>query len=663
LVSQQPAMQLPLTFDAWDCKPPPLPARSRLYSLEPIGIGTPFVESLSGYVARLADAHAVSVGDLAGRELSAFASKPLRSFGPFMRRNRAYSHGFHAQQHTMNGFGITSRKWIEALERATRRTDLRWLTLLPFESVLSRTAALRRSRAWCPACYEGWRSAGEAIYEPLLWAIAPVTVCPRHRRPLAEACGHCHGRLMALAVYSRPGYCSRCQTWLGDNKAGRALEHPTRLPEENDVALWHARAIGELLANAPRLNGSSLRSAFMTNFRACVDAVAEGNQLAFARTCGVSPCALNYQMGGKSLPRIDTLLRICYRLNIRLTALLESDSIHLTADLARAKDAVRRHRQLPLSRTPEQVRRVLEQALRAQPPLSLSEIARRLDYKGTDRLYQVDRNLAKQIVANYRKSGRSHWWRKPGAARLCALADMQKLLEQSLAQERPISAHHIAANLGYANDGYLQQKFPDLCRAIRRKIAAHDEPRISIMESTLKGALREEQVPTLTDLCRRLGYSNSLVLRYHFPELCEEILARRRDLRNHRIVRLRKTSQAVLLEEPAPSFVTVCKRVGLSYATLGEMCPAECTAIRSRYRRRRSEASRHRKAQLLEDIRHVVESLQAEGKCPSVKRVTALLPDSVLKDWRSVSTAVNTARRELGPPRSNTAAPSVPTAQ
>jgi len=193
-VSQQRAMRLLLTFDSWDCKLPPLPTRSRLYALEPIGIGTPFVESLSGYVARLADAHAVSVGDLAGRELSALTSKPLLSFGPFMRRNRADSHGFHAQQYTMNGLGITSKKWVEALERATLRADLRFLTLLPFEGVLSCVAAFRCTRAWCPACYDDWRSGGDVVYEPLLWAIEPVTVCPRHRRPLEKACRHCHGR-------------------------------------------------------------------------------------------------------------------------------------------------------------------------------------------------------------------------------------------------------------------------------------------------------------------------------------------------------------------------------------------------------------------------------------------------------------------------------------
>ena len=548
----------------------------------------------------------------------------------------------------MNGIGITSKNWVEALERATLCTNLGLLTLLPFEGILSCQAVFRRTRAWCPACYEDWRSAGEDIYEPLLWAIVPVTVCPQHRRPLEEACPHCHGRLMPLAVSSRPGYCSRCQAWLGNDKADSAHEHPARLPAEIDVPLWQANAIGGLLAHAPRLKGSSLRNAFVANFRACVDAVAEGNRLAFARATRVAQCTVNYQMAGKSLPRISTLLRICRHLNIPMTVLLESDSAHLAADLAQAKDAVRKYRQLPLSRTPAQVRLVLENALREQPAPSLSELACRLGYKGVERLYQVDRNLSKQISANYRKSGRSHWWRKPGAVRICALSDIQKLLEQSLAQERPVSAHHIAASLGYAGDGYLQLKFPDICRAIGRKIAAHDEPRITIMESALEDALRENQVPTLSDLCRRLGYSNSVVLRYHFPDLCDEILARRRELRNQQIAQLRKTLQAVSLEEPAPSFLRVCKRIGLSHAALAETCPEECAAIRARYLRSRSEATRRKKQQLGEEVCQIVQRLQNDGKCPSVVRVATLLSKTALTDWRILNAAVQAARREPG---------------
>jgi hypothetical protein len=38
--------------------------RSRLYSPEPVGIGTGMVESLASYLSRFADAHAVGAPDL-----------------------------------------------------------------------------------------------------------------------------------------------------------------------------------------------------------------------------------------------------------------------------------------------------------------------------------------------------------------------------------------------------------------------------------------------------------------------------------------------------------------------------------------------------------------------------------------------------------------------
>src|SRR6188768_1997140 len=145
-----PSMRMQTVFDAWDCTPPVLPARSRLYPLEPIGIGTPFVESLSGYIARLADAHAVSVGDLVGRELSPSNSKPLTSFARFTSQSRTNSHRFHARSHAINGFGESSKRWIDALETATLQKELRFLTLSLFDGAFSRQGATRHSRAWCP---------------------------------------------------------------------------------------------------------------------------------------------------------------------------------------------------------------------------------------------------------------------------------------------------------------------------------------------------------------------------------------------------------------------------------------------------------------------------------------------------------------------------------
>lgn len=46
-------------LDFWDLTLPPIPPRSRLFCLPPVGIGTAAVESLTGYVARLAMTHGV----------------------------------------------------------------------------------------------------------------------------------------------------------------------------------------------------------------------------------------------------------------------------------------------------------------------------------------------------------------------------------------------------------------------------------------------------------------------------------------------------------------------------------------------------------------------------------------------------------------------------
>jgi len=56
-------------LDLWDLTPPLIPPRSRLYCLAPIGIGTPAVESLTGYVARLATTHGVLVRRLVEDEI------------------------------------------------------------------------------------------------------------------------------------------------------------------------------------------------------------------------------------------------------------------------------------------------------------------------------------------------------------------------------------------------------------------------------------------------------------------------------------------------------------------------------------------------------------------------------------------------------------------
>src|SRR3989442_15327646 len=62
-------------YEAWDTSPFMLPRPTGLYSLAPIGVGTPMVESLTGYVVRLAEAHCVSAGLLYWKEIRRLAGK------------------------------------------------------------------------------------------------------------------------------------------------------------------------------------------------------------------------------------------------------------------------------------------------------------------------------------------------------------------------------------------------------------------------------------------------------------------------------------------------------------------------------------------------------------------------------------------------------------
>src|SRR5262249_59893394 len=108
----------PTRFEAWAPTREIPPPHSRLYSLEPIGIGTPEVESLSSYLNRLAQAHCVTVTMLIAHELLPLVGTPapararraappsrggLRGLGQLLAR-RIY------------GLGRTATAWVHGLE-------------------------------------------------------------------------------------------------------------------------------------------------------------------------------------------------------------------------------------------------------------------------------------------------------------------------------------------------------------------------------------------------------------------------------------------------------------------------------------------------------------------------------------------------------------------
>jgi hypothetical protein len=376
-----------------------------------------------------------------------------------------------------------------------------------------------------------------------------------------------------------------------------------------------------------------------------VDYIAEANKSAFADAANVADDRVKAFLDRNCQPQLSTLLRISYHLRIPVTSFLESDLVRATASWHEAKERIQKAR-LPSNRSKENIRAALERAASEQPPPRLSDVARQLNYVKLDRLYRVDAKLCRRIASNYQKTLREPGT-KPWDKRFCSLSQMQRALEESLAQDLPTSPYHVSLELGFVGDKTLRRKFPSLCQAIQEKIDNHNALRIAAMGHALTAALAEDPPPTLSEMCERLSYSRPVVLWGHFPELCEQLVERRRAYRIRQIENLRKQLHEFSLEAPAVSLEHACRRVGFSRQQLLRLCPAECAAIVAHFDRCSRENAQRKVEELHRQARQIVTILHTEGKRPSVKRVNALLGKSVSQNWGERTAAIRAAKAEL----------------
>lgn len=271
---------------------------SVLYGLGPLGAGTPAVESLTGYVARLAGRHLMPVGAM----VSAFVLPAVSdATGPAGVADFALHDAT-----TIDGVGPAASRWAAALGSLTLRPDLGATTLAPWAAVLSPRALLRRSVAWCPACLR----TDDERHERLLWRVASAAACPVHRTRLRDRCPSCGEGVPALAYRAEAGACRRCGADLGAAEDG---------PEASGRDLARARAIGELLASPPA--GPPSVEAFVAALEgALARAGLSGN--AAARALGMSRGSMSEWRAGAVRPSLETLLRIATLLRVSPRGLL-----------------------------------------------------------------------------------------------------------------------------------------------------------------------------------------------------------------------------------------------------------------------------------------------------------------------------------------------------
>src|SRR5262249_48949415 len=187
---------------------PILPTRSRLYSPEPMGIGTGLVESLASYLARLADSHLVGAADvlvcLAAGVSDRGQSRDHRIYNLMRLRSRE-----------LNGMQQVAQQWSRLVAAQTHRHAIEQLTLLPWRQLLTPRALTHASQWWCPQCLDDWSATGQVVYWPLLWSLRAVSVCPIHGIALEGQCSGCGAAVASLSARGRIGVCPKCKLWLG----------------------------------------------------------------------------------------------------------------------------------------------------------------------------------------------------------------------------------------------------------------------------------------------------------------------------------------------------------------------------------------------------------------------------------------------------------------
>ncbi|ADG19311.1 hypothetical protein BC1002_5377 [Paraburkholderia atlantica] len=146
-----------------------------------------------------------------------------------------------------------------------------------------------------------------------IWSIRWIKICQRHQCRLSNHCPTCgYQRRFEISSRQLCGYCSRCQGWLGAEKAESL---PARLTAEQHYEAWAAECVANLLANHPPTTTADGRRSISKVIDRGIRRFFDGNAAAFCEHIGVSKSSPRYWRDAGP-PQANTLIDISYCLQV-----------------------------------------------------------------------------------------------------------------------------------------------------------------------------------------------------------------------------------------------------------------------------------------------------------------------------------------------------------
>lgn len=422
-------------------RPQEWPARSRLSSMAPIGIGTPMAESLESFTCRLAQRHHV----------------PRRAIEQTVNRHGEPLYLYAGGPPRLDSPTLLAQRFGQRLAELTMRSDVAALGLGRFAERISSMHTLRNERAWCAQCFLDARSASKPAYLPLVWSFTDYRLCHVHRRVLDQKCPICNTTSVASNSWSRAiDHCPCCngdlarQDTNGDSPSMRASEG-------RDVAVtMHCSAIlGEFVAEISAVTDPALPCKIDEEIADAIHRGLATHAGDFAAKAGMAKSTLHCIQSGRNTASLEALVRIVAMADISLAGLfyplLRKQNVR-----GPAPPGLRHAHKLRVRRMHDwdQIRKETEKALAADHPISLRQLSSQLGVEQsyfTAHLKEFHQELlarGKEVVAARNRDQRKQLTDKVRQARLSLRHQGQRDTNRAIGRALGMPVH--SPNMRYA---------------------------------------------------------------------------------------------------------------------------------------------------------------------------------------------------------------------